>query len=335
MRIAVTGGAGYIGSHVVLDLLEEKHSVLVIDDLSTGSAENVFSDYANYSFFHGDYSSKEAQECLEAFEAEALFHFASLKAAGMSMLYPESYSQHNIRKSFQLIEGLAKSACFYFIFSSSAAVYGSPAYLPLDEQHPCLPINYYGFTKHCIEENLRWFSSFGKIRCAILRYFNAAGYDTKGRIRGLERKPNNLIPIMMEAATGKREYLEIFGKNYDTPDGTCIRDYIHASDLSRAHVLALSYMREKDKDLVLNLGAGRGYSVWESLEIMRRICPAKIEHREAPPRQGDCAQLIASSKKAHELLGWSAQHSSMEEILRSTWNLYEKNNSSIAQRGLP
>ena len=324
MRIVVTGGAGYIGSHVVLDLLDAGHSLLVLDDLSTGDAANIFKERKSYSFVEADYTSPEALEALRDFKPEAAFHFAALKAAGLSMSEPHKYSEHNIRKSFHFIETLSLISCPYLIFSSSAAVYGEPLYLPLDEKHPCKPLNYYGFTKKLIEDNLLWFSKLGKLHSALLRYFNAAGYDLQGRIHSIEKDPNNLIPIIMEVCAGKRERLNIFGKDYETPDGTCIRDYIHVNDLSKAHLSAMEYLIKADQSLILNLGAERGYSVKEVLAASQKTCGQEIPHSYVERRAGDSAHLLASSQEAYKTLNWKAEHSGIEEILKSTWQLYEK-----------
>ena len=325
MRILLTGGAGYIGSHVALGLLEAGHKLLVIDDLSMGSSENIFDQEDKlYSFLKADYSSPEALEALCDFKPEVTFHFAALKAAGISMLEPEEYSYHNVRKSFCLIEALSRIACRYFVFSSTAAVYGEPQYLPIDEKHPSKPINYYGFTKKLIEDNLLWFSKLGKIRPALLRYFNACGYDIEGRVQSIEKEPNNLIPIVMEAAVGKRDKVEIFGKDYKTPDGTCIRDYIHVNDLSRAHILAMDYLVKRDQDLILNLGAERGYSVKEVIEASQKISGKEIPYDYVGPREGDSAHLLASSQEAYKVLAWKAERSRIEEIIESTWKIYEK-----------
>ncbi len=325
MKVAITGGAGYIGSHIALELLDEGHELLILDNLSTGSPENVYRDQKLYHFLEEDYSSQKGRKALKNFQPKVVFHLAALKAAGLSMEQPEEYCQQNIRKSLQLIEDLSYNSCRYFILSSTAAVYGNPRYLPIDEKHICDPVNYYGFTKKYIEQNLLWFSRLNKIRCALLRYFNAAGYDLAGRVSGLEKNPNNLIPIIMEVAIAKREKLTIFGGDYHTSDGTCIRDYIHVSDLSHAHFLAMQYLLKTDQDLKLNLGTERGYSVKEVLEVSEKICGKSIPHIYGERREGDSEELISSSQLAYTTIGWRAKHSSIEEIIKSTWDMYKKN----------
>lgn len=210
-----------------------------------------------------------------------------------------------------------------YSFSSSAAVYGAPKYLPIDENHPLQPENYYGYTKLCIEENLEWFDKLKGLKSARLRYFNAAGYDPKGRIKGIEKTPANLLPIIMEAASGIRSGYEIFGTDYETEDGTCVRDYIHVSDLAKAHVLALNYIMSKNESLTVNLGSEAGYSVKEMADLSEKVVGKTIPHKTGPRRAGDPAKLLASSAKARELLNWKPIYSDAETLLTSMWNLYK------------
>ena len=326
MRILITGGAGYIASHIILDLLysSENYEILAIDDLSTGSVENILEKQKNYRFEKADFASSKGIQAITSFQPEVTIHFAALKAAGISMTDPESYSKSNLRKSFLLIEELSKVNCKYFIFSSSAAVYGEPQHLTINEEHPKNPINYYGFTKLIIEENLKWFSRLGKFNFAILRYFNAAGYDIKNRVKGLEKEANNLIPIIMEVAIGKRKQLQIYGSDYSTPDGTCIRDYIHVSDLSKAHILAMKYITQKKENLTLNLGTEKGYSVKEVLSTSINVCQKEIPHHYTSRREGDSAQLVSSAKLAYEILNWKPKHSDIQTIVSTSWKAYEK-----------
>jgi UDP-glucose 4-epimerase len=208
------------------------------------------------------------------------------------------------------------------VFSSSAAVYGPPEYLPVDEQHRVAPMSYYGFTKLEIERFLGWYDTLAGIRFAALRYFNAAGYDPQGRITGLELAPGNLLPIIMEVAVGMRERLEVFGNDYDTPDGTCIRDYVHVSDLADAHVAAMRWIDGSDESLTVNLGSETGFSVTEMLETARRVTGQPIPATVVDRRPGDPARLVASSAKARETLAFSPRWSEPESLLESMWKVY-------------
>lgn len=320
MKILVTGGAGYIGSHTVKTLCDEGYDVLVFDNLSSGFKSNIDK---RAKFIKGDVlSEKDLSKALKK-GVEAVFHFAASKAVGESMSNPQKYSINNICGSINLINTMIKHAVRLFVFSSSAAVYGSPKYIPIDEKHPINPENYYGFTKRKIEEILEWYSTLKGISFASLRYFNAAGYDVDGKVRGKEQNPQNLIPIIMEVADGTRDSMKINGNDYDTRDGTCIRDYIHVTDLAKAHVLALKYI-QNGKNITVNLGSENGISVKEVVDEGERIIGRKLNVIAGPRRPGDPAALIASSKLAHELLGWRAKHSDLKTILQTTWDIYKK-----------
>ena len=239
------------------------------------------------------------------------------------MTAPEKYSINNITGTLNIMNAAVKHNCKIMIFSSSAATFGEPQYLPIDENHPQNPINYYGFTKLEIERFMEWYDKLRGLKFAALRYFNAAGYDPEGVITGLEQKPENLLPRVMEAALGERK-LKIFGTDYDTRDGTCIRDYIHVTDLASAHVLALEYIAAQDKSLTLNLGTGNGITVTEMLEATRRITGQPVKAEYVGRRAGDPAQLTASSKRAKELLGWEPKYSDVDTLIGSTWRAYQK-----------
>ncbi len=322
MKVLLFGGAGYIGTHVAMAFLDRGDKVGIYDNLSSGLRSNV-PDGAE--FFEGDILDREHVAQVLSQGWDAAVHLAAFKAAGESMVKPEKYSENNITGSLIIMTECEKHGCMNFILSSSAATYGEPQYLPIDEKHPKNPENYYGYTKLCIEENLRWYSKLKGLRYAALRYFNAAGYDVDGRMLGLERNPANLIPVIMECAAGIRKEVSIFGTDYDTPDGTCIRDYVHVTDLADAHVAAADYLMRTNEDLVVNLGSETGLSVREIVETARRVTGEPIPAIDSPRRPGDPAKLIASSALAHEKLGWSAKHSDAETLISSTWKVYQAN----------
>jgi len=318
MKILVTGGAGYIGSHVVLDLLEADHDVIILDDLSLGVELNIHSDA---QFIFGSTLDNEALKVCFRDQVDAVIHLAGFKAAGESMTDPEKYSKNNISGTINLLNAMTDHGVHTFVFSSSAAVYGYPEYLPIDEDHPTDPINYYGFTKLVIESFLEWYGKLRGLKYVSLRYFNAAGYDPKGRILGLEQNPANLLPIVMEVASGERDKMEVFGDDYDTPDGTGVRDYIHVSDLASAHVKALDYLQSGDS-IMVNLATGEGYSVLDVIEKAREITGHPIPYEITVRREGDPAKLIATSESAGELLDWEPKLSDLESLLKTTWRVY-------------
>jgi UDP-glucose 4-epimerase len=320
MKILIVGGAGYIGSHVAREFLDQGHVVTVFDNLSSGMRENLFPEA---SFIQGDILDYES--LLKAMRGrDAIIHLAAFKAAGESMLKPEKYSLNNLSGTVNIVNAACEAGVKRLVFSSSAATYGEPAYTPIDEKHPTRPENYYGFTKLEIEHVLDWYDRLKGLRFAALRYFNAAGYDAKGRIKGLERNPANLIPIIMETACGIRKELEVFGDDYDTRDGTCIRDYVHVSDLARGHVAALKWIDENDKSLVVNLGSETGFSVLEILDMARKVTGRPVPSRISARRPGDPAALVASSALAHEVLGWEARESDAESLVKTTWEAYRR-----------
>ncbi len=322
MKVLVIGGAGYIGSHVVKQLMKNGHAVTVFDNLSSGLRQNLFSEN---DFISGDILIESDLE--NAFEKgfDAFIHLAAFKAAGESMINPEKYSKNNLSGTINIMNTALKYGCKYMVFSSSAAVFGEPQYLPIDESHPKNPENYYGFTKLKIEEMMEWYSRLKGLKFAALRYFNAAGYDTEGFPNGLEQNPANLLPVIMETACGIREKMKIFGSDYDTRDGTCIRDYVHVSDLAEAHVKALEYIVNNNENIIVNLGSETGVTVKEMLEEARKITGKTIPADYVERRAGDPAVLVASSKFAFEKLGWKAQYSDVHTLLESTWKAYLSN----------
>ena len=321
MKVLVIGGAGYIGSHVVKELMAKNHEVTVFDNLSSGLIQNLFK---KNEFIAGDILHPEDLDKAFARGFDAFIHLAAFKAAGESMIFPEKYSINNINGTLNILNAAVAHNCLNMVFSSSAATFGEPQYLPIDENHPKNPENYYGFTKLKIEELMGWYDKLKNLKFAALRYFNAAGYDPEGVIYGLERNPANLLPVMMEVACGKRGKLKVFGNDYDTRDGTCIRDYIHVTDLASAHVLALEYIAKNKKSLTLNLGTGKGITVTEMLEAARRITGKEIPAEYVGRRAGDPAQLTASSKLAKEVLGWEPKYSDVDTLIKSTYDAYLK-----------
>ena len=316
--ILVVGGAGYIGSHVVKALRDAGRQPVVFDNLSTGLRENLFPDIP---FIHGDLLIPE-QVRVAMRGIRSVIHLAALKAAGDSMLEPERYALHNLNGTVNLLHAAGTAGVRHFVFSSSAAVYGEPQYLPLDENHPTEPANFYGQTKLQIEMLLSWFSRLRNMRYAGLRYFNAAGYDPDGEVRGLEKEPNNLLPLVLETLLGWRENLEVYGTDYDTEDGSCIRDYIHVSDLADAHLRALNFLEEQDEDLVVNLGTSKGISVLEILDAARKVSGMDLPVILSDRRPGDPAVVLASAEKAERLLEWSPAFSDVETILKTMLAAY-------------
>lgn len=321
MKVLVIGGAGYIGSHVVKAMLDAGYKVTVFDNLSSGLLCNLF---PQAEFIAGDTRHASDVDAAFAKRFDAAVYLAASKSVGESMEKPEKYSCNNISASMNILNSAVEYQCLRFIFSSSAAVYGSPEYLPIDEAHPKNPENYYGFTKLKIEEFLEWYDKLKDMRFASLRYFNAAGYDTGGRISGLEKNPQNLLPVIMETACGMRKELQIFGSDYPTRDGTCIRDYVHVTDLAKAHVDALNYINTENKSLTVNLGTEKGITVKEMLEAARRITGKEIPACFTGRRAGDPASLYASSDLARKTIGWNPVNSGIDTLISSTWRVYQK-----------
>ena len=318
MKILVTGGAGYIGSHVVLALCECRYDVVVLDDLSSGNREAV-DDRAE--FIQG--STLNNDNVATALNGvDAVIHLAAFKAAGESMIDPGKYSQNNISGTISLLNAMITHEVDKFIFSSTAAVYGYPKYLPLDENHPLEPINYYGFTKLEIERILKWYGELKGLKYATLRYFNAAGYDPQRRIQFLEKNPANLIPIVMEVASGRREKMEVFGNDYDTSDGTGVRDYIHVTDLATAHVKAIEYLNENES-IILNLATGESHSVLDVINKTKEISGKNIPYHIVDRRPGDPAELYAGTTLAFDQLDWKANHSGLKSLIETTWEVYK------------
>ncbi len=318
-KILVVGGAGYIGSHVVKALRDAGKFPVVFDNMSSGLRENLL---PGVPFILGDILKPEQLKSAMA-GVDSIIHLAALKAAGESMLEPEKYAENNLSGTVNILNAATAANVKNFVFSSSAAVYGEPQYLPMDEAHPTEPINFYGYTKLGIENLLSWFSKLRGLSFCSLRYFNAAGYDVDGELNGLEQEPNNLLPIVLETIVGKREKVEVFGADYDTRDGSCIRDYVHVTDLADAHLCALDYLNDEKKDLVVNLGTSKGLSVLEILEMAREVCSTEFEYTIGPRRTGDPAVVLAKAELAAKLLGWRPINSDARILIETTLRAYQ------------
>ena len=321
MKVVIIGGAGYIGSHVVLDAIERGYDITVFDDLSTGYKENI---NENVKFVHGStLSTSDLSKLFTLNRYDAVVHLAACKAAGESMLEPAIYARNNIIGGQNVINACSDYKIKIIIFSSSAAVYGLPQYKLIDECHPLYPTNYYGQTKLHIEESLKWFSKLKGIQYASLRYFNAAGYDLKKRVKNLEIKPQNLIPKVMEVAIGRKTQVPVYGNDYNTKDGTGVRDYIHVSDLAKAHIDSINYISNNKENLTINLGNEIGYSVLDVISKSSEVSEKRIEHKIEARREGDIDSLIANTDLAKKLIGWKPKYSDLDTIVNSTWEIYK------------
>jgi UDP-glucose 4-epimerase len=319
-RVLLVGGAGYIGSHINYELCDLGYEVTVYDNLSTGFQNNV---NPRSKFIKGSiFDTKLLDEVLLGIDV--VIHLAALKDAGESMLNPSSYAYQNIEGSLAIIKSCIKNNVKKIVFSSTAAVYGLPNYLPIDELHPTNPINYYGYTKLCIEQNLFWVNKLHGIKVACLRYFNAAGYDIEGRIKIPEANPSNLLPLVMETLIGKREQFQIFGNDYDTSDGTCLRDYIHVKDLALAHLKSIECLEHSKEPMVLNLATGLSSSVLDVINMAQDISGKKIAYEFVDRRLGDPPELYSQSISANKLLNWYPEYSDLKTILESMWQVYKK-----------
>jgi UDP-glucose 4-epimerase len=318
MRILVTGGAGYIGSVVAEQLLRTGHTVTVLDNLIMGWREAI---PTGAEFVQADTGDETALDQLfTSHKFDAVLHFAALIEAGESVKVPEQYFDNNSLRSLTLLRVMLRHKVSRFVFSSTAAVYGEPKVVPIPEDHPLSPTNAYGESKLIVEQMLAWMHSAHGLRYASLRYFNAAG-ATPGRGEA-HRSESHLIPLILQVPLGQREFVSIFGTDYPTKDGTCIRDFIHVDDLASAHLLALQGL-ETHETLICNLGSGEGFSVRQIVDLACKITGHSIPVREMPRRTGDSAVLIASSDKIRRLLGWSPRCSDVESIIVSAWDWHK------------
>jgi len=315
MNVFVTGGAGYIGSHTVRLLLEAGHEPTVYDNLSEGHASSV----PVARLVRGDLADLDAlTAAMKARPYDAVMHFAANCYVGESVIEPQKYYINNISNALNLLRAMRAADVGKIVFSSTAATYGNPVETPITESHPQQPINPYGRTKLMFEQALADFSHAYGIGYAALRYFNAAGAAPDGTMGEDHDPETHLIPLVLYAAMGKRDSVSIFGTDYDTPDGTCIRDYIHIYDLAQAHILALEAMRPGDRR-IYNLGNGSGYSVREVIDTAAKVTGREIPHDEAPRRPGDPAVLVAASEKIAGDLGWKPRFPQLESIIETAW----------------
>lgn len=331
MRVLVTGGAGYIGSHTLVDLLKNDHDIRAVDNFCNSSEESLrrVQRLANRPLAWDRCDIRAAADLaqiVEDFRPDGVIHFAGLKAVGESAEIPLDYYDVNVSGTISLLRALNKVGCKRMIFSSSATVYGEPKYLPYDEQHPVNPLSAYGRTKMICEHLVRdWQAATPGSYAAILRYFNPVGAHASGDIgEDPQDTPNNLMPFIAQVASGQRAQLSVFGDDYETPDGTCIRDYIHVSDLARAHVAALDHGAHNTGAHVVNIGTGRGHSVLEVVQAYERACGHDIPYRIAPRRAGDIAHMQADCSYAQTLLGWKAQHD-IDDMCASSWRWQSRN----------
>lgn len=322
MAVLVTGGAGYIGSHAVAALLERGEDIVVVDNLQQGHREAVLGG----KLYAGDLRDLDFLDTVfKENSIDAVIHFAANSLVGESMKLPGKYYHNNVYGTLCLLEKMNEYGVGKIVFSSTAATYGEPENIPIDEFDRTLPTNAYGETKLAMEQMMKWFDTAHGIKFISLRYFNAAGAHESGKIGEDHNPETHLIPIVLQTALGRRPHISVFGDDYNTPDGSCIRDYIHVSDLADAHVLALDKLRSGSGSGVYNLGNGKGFSVKEVIEIARKVTGKPIEAVVEPRRAGDPAVLVASSERARKELGWNPSRSDLENIIASAWSWHQAN----------
>jgi UDP-glucose 4-epimerase len=322
MSILITGGAGYIGSHSVRHFLNQNEDVIVVDNLQSGHKKSVDVEH----FYQIDLRDKEAlDQVFKTHTIEAVIHFAANSLVGESMEKPYEYYHNNVYGMMCLLDVMKENNVGKIVFSSTAATYGEPKNIPILEKDETNPTNTYGETKLAMEKMMKWFDQAYGIKYVSLRYFNAAGAHESGAIGEAHNPETHLIPLILEVPLGKREKIYIFGDDYPTEDGTCIRDYIHVMDLASAHYRAMEYLRNDNSSDVFNLGNGNGYSVKEVIDVARKVTEHSIPAELKERRAGDPAVLIASSDKAKDVLGWKPQYDSLEKIIQDAWNWHRDN----------
>lgn len=316
MNILVCGGAGYIGSHMVAHLLENNHEVVVLDNLQTGHKSSLLGG----KLYVGDLRDSEIlDKVFSENKIDAVIDFAANSLVGESVSNPLKYFDNNIYSVIKLLEAMNKHGVKYIVFSSTAATYGEPENTPIQEEDKTFPTNPYGESKLAVEKILKWCDKAYGIKYTALRYFNACGAHVNGKIGEDHNPESHLIPIILQAASGVREKIMIFGDDYNTPDGSCVRDYVHVSDLASAHLLALKRLQNGGDSKIYNLGNGKGFSVKEVVEVARKVTGINIKAELAGRRPGDPGTLIASSEKAIKELGWEPKFNSLETIIETAW----------------
>ena len=321
MAILVLGGAGYIGSHTALELVKAGNEVVIADNLVTGYRKAI---PEGAKFYEGDLRDSDFLDNLFHQEKiDAVIHFAAYSLVGESVTNPLKYYDNNLYGTKVLLEAMVKNNVGKIVFSSTAATYGEPENIPILESDRTCPTNPYGETKLAMEKMFKWTAEAHGLRYVSLRYFNACGADESGTIGEAHNPESHLIPLILQVPNGKRETISIYGTDYDTPDGICIRDYIHVTDLAQAHILAVQYLNNGGESDIFNLGNGVGYSVREVIETARKVTGHPIPATETSRRAGDPARLVASSEKAKSVLGWKPVHDSLEEIIASAWNWHK------------
>lgn len=322
-KILVTGGAGYIGSHTVMALQEAGYSVLIVDNLVFGHRDLVES-VLQAELICGDVGDRNLlQQIFATYDIAAVIHFAAYTYVRESVEQPSKYYQNNVVATLTVLEEMVAAGVEQLVFSSTCATYGLPQWIPLTEDHPQVPINPYGTTKLIGEQLIKDFSQAYQLRAVCFRYFNAAGADKQARL-GEDRTPEtHLIPLVLMAASGKRDRVYVYGTDYDTPDGTCIRDYLHVVDLAQAHILGLEYLLQGGTTDVFNLGNGNGFSVWQVIEAAKAVTGKSLEIVTAQRRIGDPPILVGSAKKAQQILGWQPQEQDLKVLIEDAWRWYQ------------
>ncbi len=321
MTILVLGGAGYIGSHTVYALIEKGVDVVVIDNLETGHIEAV---HEKARFYKGDIRDRAfVDSVLDKEKIDAVIHFAANSLVGESMVNPLKYYDNNVNGTKVLLQSMVAHGLDKIVFSSTAATYGEPEKVPILETDRTEPTNTYGETKLAMEKMFKWTDRAHGLKYVSLRYFNACGAHVSGKIGEAHSPETHLIPLILQVPLGQREYISIFGDDYDTSDGTCIRDYIHVTDLAQAHILAVDYLMKGNESNIFNLGNGVGFTVKEVIDTARKVTGYEIPARIAERRAGDPARLIASSDKARQVLLWKPEHADLEEIISTAWNWHK------------